>query len=301
MFAFAEKLYVGFKDKLAFAVPDDNEKRKITVDGWRSKEIPIQLIENLPTSGFKLGGLNTRYRTSREWIEVDDPRGFTLEISVSNFLNICEDNRVENGFIVGDYVWLHAKGGKVYLANVESREYDFAMKPYIKPSEIEIGKFYITTDGNIVRYDGRFDFEVYTNLHLGTDKPFHRAVKIWKDTIRGEHKFTELSYDTFVTYKSVPKIKERSGEYSIDDTRPKSAYSSGWNSLLYKNPGSISPEELIKFFVERITWGSISDYHVIDAQLFLKNSYGYDYLFDFSQVLTPDEVRSGAAVITHKE
>ena len=134
---FCDKLYVGFQREryqssdtprvLGFAVPygetKAEKKRMDTVDRWANKKEDNRIIENTPTRGFKLLEVVSRYRTSNKLFRVLDPRGFELEISSDNLLDITIASTIVRGEIIEECVWAQHNGA--YLMPTSSDRYQF--------------------------------------------------------------------------------------------------------------------------------------------------------------------------------
>jgi hypothetical protein len=98
-----EKVATGFMTKLNKngTIPKSLESWG---NSWDSDENPdIFIIEETFRSGWKLNGW--RFGMSRNWAELIHPMGFTVEIYLSNFLEIVENNIIEYGDIVGEFKW----------------------------------------------------------------------------------------------------------------------------------------------------------------------------------------------------
>ena len=82
-----------------------------------SPDIQHKILDNVPISGFKIAGFATRYSTANKLFKISDPRGFDLEISVANMVELLHNGTVTNGEILGDYFWDFGKNGigKAYL------------------------------------------------------------------------------------------------------------------------------------------------------------------------------------------
>ena len=128
-----EKYYVGFSRRdptdshvLGFATPMDNtkafEKRKETVDRWRSKEQEPVEIENKPLPGYFFKAIVSRYSTSNKFFRVHDPRGFDLEISTDNMLHLLTTGIVMQGKLMGNYIWAR-RGAENWLLAEDSEQY----------------------------------------------------------------------------------------------------------------------------------------------------------------------------------
>lgn len=167
---FFDKLYVGFqRDRynnaenprlLGFCIPyndtNANKKRQETVNGWRQKDIEPRILNNTPQRGFKLLEVVSRHSTSNKLVRVLDPRGFELEISVDNLLDLARQSTFIKGEIIEECVWA---GSGSYLVPVSSEQYKFYVKQKkTGPEKIEVGKYYAAV-GNMVsvfRYEGIF-------------------------------------------------------------------------------------------------------------------------------------------------
>jgi hypothetical protein len=180
---FFDKMYVGFnRDRytstdeqriLGFAVPYDStqasKKRQETVNNWRQKDIEPRIMDNVPTRGFRLKEVVSRYSTSNKLFRVLDPRGFELEISADNLLELAMNSTIVKGEIVDECVWATSNG--VYLMSSSDERYQFYKKSKTDgvPS-VEAGNYYVSV-GNMIsvfRYEGIYH-QTYLNLkEIGT-------------------------------------------------------------------------------------------------------------------------------------
>lgn len=135
-----EKWYVGFAARsqddapLGFMTPEGTDKaarnRKATVDGWRSKDIAPRTIENKKLTGFKLSESIRRYSSwgsgNVKW-RITDPRGFELEISSPNLMQILNCSTIEQGEILDACIW-GREGADNILIPVTSNLYKTALE-----------------------------------------------------------------------------------------------------------------------------------------------------------------------------
>lgn len=167
---FFDKIYVGFQRErynnaetprlLGFCIPYNetkaNKKRQETVNYWRDKDIEPRIMDNVPQRGFKLLEVVSRRSTSNKLFRVLDPRGFELEISADNLLDLARQSTIIKGEIIEECIWA---GSGSYLEPVSSDRYKFYMKQKkTGPEKIEVGKYYAAV-GNMVsvfRYEGIF-------------------------------------------------------------------------------------------------------------------------------------------------
>ncbi len=184
---FCDKLYVGFQRErynqddnprvLGFAVPygttKAEQKRMETVDGWANNKKDSRVIENKPTRGFKLLEVVSRYSTSNKLFRVLDPRGFELEISADNLLDLAMASTIVRGEIIEECVW--AQHGSVYLIPTSSELYQFWSKGKGKPNtKIEAGNYYVNV-GNLLsvfRFEGIYHHTYLEYKHVATNHDY---------------------------------------------------------------------------------------------------------------------------------
>lgn len=134
MIRFYEKFYYGtIQDRkgglpLGFATPYENnsafQKRKKTVDTWvrQGKGDTAKYFDNIPTSGFSIAGVVSRYRTSNKLYRIDDPRGFQLEITAENLFELIDNTNISKGVFTDNLIW-GRKGSINWLWPADSDEY----------------------------------------------------------------------------------------------------------------------------------------------------------------------------------
>lgn len=128
----SKQLYVGIKahnkhsdtDKnypLGFATPFDKEdaafkKRKETVDTWcDDKQGTRKFFDNVPLPGFKLADYSSRYSTDNKYVQVQDPRGFTVEISIRNLVDLVSETSIIKGVVQEPLIYARDGGMNVLL------------------------------------------------------------------------------------------------------------------------------------------------------------------------------------------
>lgn len=89
---------------------NDDQRQWVQVPSSPAKLQPL-IIENVAIEGFKITDFATRYSTSNKLIRILDPRGFELEISVANLLEILDQTTVTNSNFIGKYKWDFGKNG----------------------------------------------------------------------------------------------------------------------------------------------------------------------------------------------
>lgn len=164
-----EKLYINYKlerdnTKLGFICDAANKKQRETVDAWSKGtywdkiENPCvgEEIDNIPLTGFKIVDVVSRYSTSNKWYRILDPRGFELEISADNLLNICINSKVNNGLIEDECVWGKNNSAELILTSSEQYKSYCDLKES-GPVRLVVGEFYKDTKTNVLyKYLGEY-------------------------------------------------------------------------------------------------------------------------------------------------
>jgi len=71
--------------------------------GAKPEVLPITIHVEEFRSGWKL--IQWRFGKSQNWAELLHPNGFTLEIYLSNFLDIIKETTSVNGVLEGEFMW----------------------------------------------------------------------------------------------------------------------------------------------------------------------------------------------------
>lgn len=251
---YPEKLYIGTQDlkpfdvkdsPLAFAIDGTKDdaafkKQKKTVDAWcgdggswcptTHKRLPPAVVQmphhipNDPVKGLSFMKAVSRWSTSNKFLRVQDPRGFELEISIENLMELFGSTNINRGIIADECVWGRA-GGKVYLTTTAHPQYLLHKNPVRKektvlkvgdrvqipnrPEEIFLGIFYaarvgITTesiqnprfrnrswqDRQALTQAGEWEwrYHAYCTLDLEQKEPFYVFVSIKDKHYRASRK-----------------------------------------------------------------------------------------------------------------
>ena len=159
-------------EKLSYMTYYENnapfKSRSQTGLGWaRSYETDLEvsdgiIIDNSPQSGFKVVGSVGRWSTQNKLFQIEDPRGFIVEIPTGNLSALLNDTTVINAVIQEDCVWgreasnhvLLSIGSDPYLKSLENmKALDTATK--IKPKDLTIGDWVSTVGGGETYFAGR--------------------------------------------------------------------------------------------------------------------------------------------------
>ena len=118
------KRQTGNQGYLVFSKPDGSIKNEVRFKKWVCEELggKISNIENEALSGFSIistvGG-NGGYDKRQAYVQVKDPRGFVIEITDENFIEICKNFGVNKGVLDGEYVYaFDDKYASLCLVNV---------------------------------------------------------------------------------------------------------------------------------------------------------------------------------------
>ena len=134
MYIIPEKIILGKRPAgnqgyLVFLKPDGSTKNEVRFKKWVCEECggKISNIENDVLSGFSIistvggnGGSDKR----QAYVQIKDPRGFVIEITDENFIEICKNFAVNKGVLCGEYVYaFDDKYASLCLVNILDKAY----------------------------------------------------------------------------------------------------------------------------------------------------------------------------------
>lgn len=183
MIKLPEKYYVGIRAQaeeegqlpLGFATPFGTDaafaKRKNTVDSWTGridparKENPrFETYDNVLMEGFRISQSVRRYGWNGGgnvlW-RIEDPRGFELEISSSNFASIVDCTTLTNGVIEGKCIWGREGAVNVLLPEAsvpyqEAVNFTDLSKMKVTAKEMSPGQMVRMKDDTVAMFMGEF-------------------------------------------------------------------------------------------------------------------------------------------------
>lgn len=139
-----ERLYLGLQKRtlddmpLAFACDDNDTDIKRLVDEWAKRSspygdkqsyLPPTVIPNVPISGFKIRRMISHQfiqkggkKKTNLSVRIEDPRGFLLEIPVTNLHHLSVSCNIEEGVILDKCIW--AIEPSMNRSNIKLRKYD---------------------------------------------------------------------------------------------------------------------------------------------------------------------------------
>ena len=203
---------------LAFMTPDGTDstatKRKDTVDRWvtsnnsrNSNVLPTATLKNEPMGGFRLLDDVRRYSGwgsgNVKW-RVEDPRGFELEISSPNLMQILSCSVVDCGEILDKCIWAR-EGSENILVPVTSETYTITvanterMNKSVSLKDLKLGDNVILQNGTKGRYCGKLSL-----IEIDHGDYFHNDYGI---KVTDKKKFIFVDGDSAHTV-TAPKLSE---------------------------------------------------------------------------------------------
>lgn len=130
-------------------------------DKWAAYDPIIDEFDNVPTCGIKISKSVSRYTTDNKLLQIEDPRGFEVQISVANLVELMEHVTIDKGVFQTPLQWGRANGN-VYLYAPEQLSQVSTDTSKHKLTDLEPG----------TKYEARLQ----THLYLG-EKCFEIEVK----------------------------------------------------------------------------------------------------------------------------
>jgi hypothetical protein len=176
---------LGFAKNVTGKKVDDKSFESIkkwcesTSDVWEPA-----IVKNEPTYGMKITGFVSRYSTSNKWFEVQDPRGFTLQISCDNLMSLVREFDIIKGVIQTECIW--DTGGQaslvpvngVYYKSVIERAKQKSTVVKVSARKLVVGHTYKEIKyGSLYTFLGRFSAKttitrVKPRWHLGDSSDY---------------------------------------------------------------------------------------------------------------------------------
>lgn len=174
---YPKELVVGFQDRketmvnmLAYITYKEKGKlrKEKSFEGWRSKEIPLMEMKNVPKSGFLISKTVRRdvyhFGTGRSMMRIYDPDGFDFEITIDNLEYILQNCNVNKGEIEGEFIYTW-NGKELLLIPVDSQlyrdtiQFNKDLNEKIKTSDLKLAAVYKDKKSDTTyTYLGRHDF-----------------------------------------------------------------------------------------------------------------------------------------------
>ena len=181
-----KQINIGFQErndtytnKLAYVIYFDEKgklRKELSWEGWRDKNIPNKIFDNIPTEGFvlnkKVGDYCSDWNHRQAYIRVYDPRNFEFEITVENLLYILENcSSIKGKGLEGQFIY-GWDGKDLILLPIDSPDYK-EIKEYtdiilenktIKAKDLIIGVTYKTKQNEEWIYMGKYDYYDYNGV-----------------------------------------------------------------------------------------------------------------------------------------
>jgi len=259
---------------LGYMVQDGNtkvaEKRKINAKLWaksyraRTSEALELKFKNTPVSGFEFVDSVERFRTSNKLFRIADPRGFVLEISVENAIELIQQTSIINGVIGDACLWI--RDGQVNrLVKKDSDQHKKAMansQASSSTTTAEPGDLVITKSNEEMIFIGKYSviYEINKELKVTT-----------RYFLRKESSST-FSRTTSMSTNPVNRIVSKNFEtinLDNEDLHNESWHSSkGYSRILAVSPVKLTKGNLDWFNLEPSFQVPRKDYHKIPFAAF---------------------------------
>lgn len=228
-----DKLYVGFQRNASatgampvgwFTPYDDNkagQKRRDAIDNWSTyhnngqKPLNPILLDNKAMIGFRISQRqrNAGWHSSTEYIRIEDPRGFEVDITLVNMIMLTDNNLIENGEILRECIW-GRDGNFNVLLPINSTPYEQAFsnterqKTHVNIRKLSRGDHVVLKNGISGRYMGKLhsvNIETenhYTKMYNGSidsycnnaRKPIHYVQVAKVETVGMLPTYTYMGY-----------------------------------------------------------------------------------------------------------
>lgn len=137
--------------------------RKSTVVSWAGANGYHDYLDNDSQEGFKIVDYATRYSTSNKLFEVQDPRGFTLQISAENIVFLILTCDIHKGVIQTPCVWARRRSDN-FLVPTECKAFAKGIK---RQKNISIRD---VNPGDIVETKSQKNIIYLGYLHVGVSR-----------------------------------------------------------------------------------------------------------------------------------
>ena len=156
-----ESLPLGQLTHYEEKAPATSKKRMEQCDSRSSKDSEGVIFDNVPMVGFRISRSQRRlgWNNRSEVIQIEDPRGFEVQITIANLIMLTDNNLLENGEILRECIW-GRDGNNNVLLPVNSEPYKQALENLdriassVRPKSVEVGNEVLLKNGNIGRYMG---------------------------------------------------------------------------------------------------------------------------------------------------
>ena len=225
-----DQWYVGFANRqvddapLGFMTPEGTDsaalKRKATVDSWRGKDTEPRVITNKLLTGFKLADSVRRYSSwgsgNVKW-RITDPRGFELEISSPNLMQILNCSTIEQGEIQDACIW-GREGADNILIPVSSQLYKNAVLD-TKRQTMKVSLRDINPGNTVILQDGTRCIYLGAWFPVNIDKSYyghrHNSIMMRPEVSDKKRHFFLSENKKVVNVIASPKVAEMDDDSTL--------------------------------------------------------------------------------------
>lgn len=203
-----DKLYVGFHRMGGERMPvgrivnyvdnKTNQRLRDKIDDWASygagskTKLNSIIIDNTPMTGFRISRsqINAGWYQTPDFIRVEDPRGFEVDITIPNMIMLTDNNILDNGEIMQECIWGRDNAINVLLP-VNSTPYKEAIQntdrqtTHVHVSKLKLGDHVVLKNGMKGRYMGKLTAisETYNTVRSGYNGYNYGGARPWEPNI----------------------------------------------------------------------------------------------------------------------
>jgi hypothetical protein len=181
------------------------------------------VLKNESISGFKISGFQSRCSTDNKVVEVQDPRGFTLEIPVANLIELLATTTVENGVVKDKCVWGFDRSPVLLDINGEPYKKHEALAnrtiSFVKAREMVAGKTYAHTrrkEELLFMYFGRVSIKYKGQISYRGPATDTNEINDLFLFMEESERWDGTKYHSFFSRKSLPKLLDTTQSMSVN-------------------------------------------------------------------------------------
>lgn len=213
-----DKMYLGVRSSPGqvahgYMVPyEDNyagRNRMVQVDHW-AKDKKRVILDNAPISGFKVSRAqrNAGWKNIITSIRMEDPRGFEVDITMTNLVMLTDCAVIQNGEILQECVWARDGSFNVLLPvnsapYLEAKENTRRANSKVSTRTLNIGDTIQTDKAVIGVYMG------YLHALTVSDRNASHSITDWQLKVeeKKNHILKITDEDGSVTYQAISSLK----------------------------------------------------------------------------------------------
>jgi hypothetical protein len=207
-----DQLYVGFHrhgDRMPvgrmvnYVDNKTNQKLRDKIEDWSAygagskAKLNSLIIDNKPMTGFRISRsqINAGWYQTPDYIRVEDPRGFEVDITIPNMIMLTNNNILDNGEIMHECIWGRDNAINVLLP-VNSVPYKEAMQntdrqtTHVHVSKLKLGDHVVLKNGMKGRYMGKLTAisELYETTKSGhSGYSYYNSSRAWESNVSSHY------------------------------------------------------------------------------------------------------------------